>query len=186
MLELTLRLVVSLAVVVGLLLVLARFGSKKFRGGAGALVHVVHRQPLSRTSAVAVVTVGSRVLVLGTTEQQVSVLAELDPEELDLGEVIELDGYESTEPAALTLLSEPAVQTEVLPAPPAPRSTGAHRGSHRAAPAKQSTTKSAKQPARRAAVVEATGPLAGSVLSAQTWRQAFNVATSRGTSRRAS
>ena len=80
MLELTIRLIVSLAIVVGLLLLLARFGARKFRGQAGALVRVVHRQPLSRTSAVAVVTVGSRVLVLGTTEHQVSILTELDPE----------------------------------------------------------------------------------------------------------
>jgi len=83
MLELTVRLILSLAVVVGLLMLLARFGAKKFRGSSDALVNVVHRQPLSRTSAVSVVTVGNRILVLGTTEQQVSVLAELDPEDLD-------------------------------------------------------------------------------------------------------
>lgn len=82
MLELTLRLIFSLAVVVGLLLLLARFGAKRFTGGAGSLVQVVHRQALSRTSAVTVVTVGSRVLVLGSTEQHVTVLTELDPEEL--------------------------------------------------------------------------------------------------------
>src|SRR5689334_24140735 len=97
MLELTVRLIVSLAIVIGLLLVLARFGARKFRGGTDALVHVVHRQPLSRTSAVAVVTVGSRVLVLGTTEQQISVLAELEPDELELAEVIELDGLSLVE-----------------------------------------------------------------------------------------
>src|ERR1044071_5744180 len=84
MLELTIRLIVSLAIVVGLLLLLARFGARRFRGSSGSLVHVVHRQPLSRTSSVAVVTVGSRVLVLGTTEHQVSVLTELAPDELEL------------------------------------------------------------------------------------------------------
>ena len=52
-------------------------------GRRDALVRVVHRQPLSRTSAVAVVTVGSRVLVLGTTEHQVQLLTELDAEELE-------------------------------------------------------------------------------------------------------
>ncbi|WP_181313141.1 flagellar biosynthetic protein FliO [Nocardioides campestrisoli] len=82
MLELALRLVFSLAVVLGLLLLLARFGARRFKGGAGSLVQVVHRQPLTRGSSVAVVTVGSRVLVLGTTEQQVTLLTELDPEEL--------------------------------------------------------------------------------------------------------
>lgn len=84
MIALTIRLVVSLAIVVGLLIVLARVGSKRFAGQRGDLVHVVHRQALTRTSSVAVVTVGTRVLVLGTTEQQVQLLTELDPDELEL------------------------------------------------------------------------------------------------------
>lgn len=165
MLELTVRLIVSLAIVIGLLLVLARFGARKFRGNNGALVHVVHRQPLSRTSAVAVVTVGSRVLVLGTTEQQVSVLAELDPDELDLLE-------EPTELADVSFLTPPVLDEQPLalpaaPAPPPPpaavRRTRAP-GSHRAAPATKDLPATGH------------GPLAGSVLSAQTWKQAFNAA----------
>src|SRR4051794_33317308 len=84
MVELVIRLVFSLAVVIGLLLGLARMSAKRFRGSSGALVQVVHRQALSRSSALAVVTIGSRVLVLGTTEQQVQLLTELDPEELVL------------------------------------------------------------------------------------------------------
>ena|SRR5690348_1292601 len=153
MLELTIRLVVSLAIVVGLLLVLARFGARKFRGNSGALVHVVHRQALSRTSSVSVVTVGSRVLVLGTTEQQISVLTELDPDELELEDAVNLG-------AELTLVAEveaPEPAPVAAPAVAAPRS---HRGARRAA-----TT--------------ATGPLAGSVLSPQTWRQAFSAVGAR-------
>ena len=46
-------------------------------------MRIVHRQALSRGTAVAVVEVGNRVLVLGTTEHQVNVLAELDEGELD-------------------------------------------------------------------------------------------------------
>lgn len=82
MLDLLLRLLASLAVVVGLLLLLARLASRRFTGRAGAPVQVVHRQQLSRGSAVAVVAVGSRVLLLGTTDHQVSLLTELDPEDL--------------------------------------------------------------------------------------------------------
>jgi flagellar protein FliO/FliZ len=158
MLELTIRLVVSLTIVVGLLLVLARVGARKFRGHSGALVRVVHRQPLSRTSSVAVVTVGSRVLVLGTTEHQVSILTELDPEELEAEADVVLtgdDGDDTEDAVAVraldTLVARPA---RPLVADPLER-----------------------------------GPLAGSVLSAQTWRQAFHVATSaanRATGRRAS
>ena len=84
MTELVLRLVFSLAVVVGLLLLLARVAGRRFQGRTGAAIQVVHRQPLSRGSGVAVVTVGDRVLVLGTTEHQVSLLTELEPDELDL------------------------------------------------------------------------------------------------------
>ena len=149
MLELTVRLVVSLAIVVGLLLLLARFGARRFRGHAGALVRVVHRQPLSRTSAVAVVTVGSRVLVLGTTEHQVSILTELDPEEIEIGE------------AELEALAEPT---------PVP-------------------VRSPIDASELADSIRPRDPLAGSVLSAQTWRQALQVATqaaNRATGRQAS
>ena len=140
MLELTVRLVASLAIVVGLLLLMARFGARKFRGQSGALVHVVHRQPLSRTSSVAVVTVGTRVLVLGTTEHQVSILTELDPEEIgkvDLEPLDELPALQTTPRSDKPMLADP--------------------------------------------LADARGPLAGSVLSPQTWRQAFQVATQAAT-----
>lgn len=161
MLELTIRLIVSLAIVVGLLLVLARVGARKFRGQAGALVRVVHRQPLSRTSAVAVVTVGSRVLVLGTTEHQVSILTELEPEELD-GEA----------DLALAELGDPRDESDEI----ATLDTLGVRHAVR------NQRPMIADPLQR-------GPLAGSVLSVQTWRQAFHVATqaaNRATGRRAS
>lgn len=140
MLELTVRLVASLAIVVGLLLLMARFGARKFRGRSGALVHVVHRQPLSRTSSVAVVTVGTRVLVLGTTEHQVSILTELDPEEIDDVELDTLD--EDPAPASLPRADKPMLADPLA---------------------------------------GARGPLAGSALSPQTWRQAFQVASQAAT-----
>ena len=71
MLELAIRLVFSLAVVLGLLLLLTKVGARRFRGNRDAMVQVLHRQHLSRGSTVSVVTVGTRVLVLGTTEHQV-------------------------------------------------------------------------------------------------------------------
>lgn len=83
MIELVIRLVFSLSVVVGLLLLLAKFAGKRFQGRSDAAVRVLHRQSLSRSSSVAIVTVGSRILVLGTTEQQVQLLTELDPDDLD-------------------------------------------------------------------------------------------------------
>lgn len=171
MLELTIRLIVSLAIVIGLLLVLAKFGARKFRGANGALVHVVHRQPLSRTSAVAVVTVGSRVLVLGTTEHQVSVLAELDPEELDLEDLVAEADFETVHGLAQPVPPVQQVQPvtvgalgSLLRGRGTEGTTTATRGSHRAAPT------------NRISPATDSGALAGSVLSLHTWRQAFSAA----------
>jgi flagellar protein FliO/FliZ len=140
MFELAIRLVFSLAVVLGLLLLLAKFGARRFKGGKDSLVQVMHRQQISRGTAVTVVSVGGRVLVLGTTEHQVRVLTELEPEEV-------LDHLpEDTLPGELLSLV-PA--TERAPAPADP------------------------------AVPVSNGALSGSVLSADTWRQALAAATRR-------
>ena len=168
MLELTLRLVFSLAVVLGLLALLARVGGRRFKGGRDAMIRVVHRQAISRGSAISVVTVGSRVLVLGTTEQQVRVLAELDPEELEEADVLSLvpDGDSLEQAPELSVpTSGPAV---------AAVTRGAHRGSRRA-----EARPTAAQGRRRQAAATNGGALTGSVLSADTWRQALAAATRR-------
>jgi flagellar protein FliO/FliZ len=79
---LAMRLIGSLALVVGLLFLLARFANKRFKSSTGAAVQVIARQSLTRSSGIAVLTVGTRVLVVGTTDQTVTLLAELDPDEL--------------------------------------------------------------------------------------------------------
>lgn len=151
MLDLTLRLVASLAVVVGLLLLLARVAGKRFAGRPGAPLRVLHRQPLTRSASVAVVTVGTRVLVLGATDQQVNLLAELDPEELDAVDPAEDDGdHLVAELDTLATGTAPATRPRPLPVRP----VGAHRASPPPRPAGQA-------------------PLAGSVLSGDTWRQAL-------------
>lgn len=131
---LLIRLVCSLAVVVGLLMLLARLAGRRFQGRAGAPIQVIHKQPLSRGSSVAVVSVGTRVLVLGTTEHQVSLLTEVEPDEV---------GIDLTEP-------EPGLEP----------ATGTGR--------------------EGAEVL----PLAGSILSAQTWRQALSAAQSKASQSR--
>ena len=124
MLELAVRVVVSLGVVLGLFWLVARAGSRRFSGGARTLVRVRGRQSLSRTSSLAVVEVGSRVLVVGVSDGGVRLLTELDPEEL-------------AEPA-----DEPDPQAIATPAAPTP-------------------------------------VLGGSLLSAQTWKQAWTAAQRR-------
>ena len=186
MLELTVRLIASLAVVVGLLLLIAKVGGRRMRGRSGSLVQVVHRQPLTRSSAVSVVTVGSRVLVLGTTEQQITVLTELDPDELATDLVLVPGGDdEDGEPTQIPVLM-PAPSSlpsrcrpcrpppSPAPAPAAPEAAGplARVLPCAAAPAVPPTraatpTRAAKAP---------TGSLTGSVLSPDTWRQALAAA----------
>ena len=169
MFELVIRLAFSLAVVLGLLTLLARVSAKRFRGSTDAPIRVVHRQALSRGSAVAVVSVGERVLVIGTTEQQVSLLTELDPTELpelraEHQPADELDGdFDGDFDGDLGADFRPEAGA-VLDVRPA----GAHKRSRSAVSAH----------AVRAATTS-QGVLAGSALSAQTWRQAFAVASRR-------
>lgn len=151
MLELTLRLVFSLAVVIGLLLLIARISSRRFRGGSDAMVRVLHRQAISRHNAVTVVTVGSRVLVLGTTEHEVRVLTELDPSELEA--------------------------TDAIAALPAARPRGAHRAGRDDVAV--ITTSGSRSRSTSPAGTATISPLAGSVLSPATWRQALSAATGR-------
>lgn len=167
MLELVVRLVFSLTVVVGLLLGLARMSAKRFRGSSGALVHVVHRQALSRGSALAVVTIGSRVLVLGTTEQQVQLLTELDPEELELSSVEALADPAQHEGGGAEGLDGPVV-TPAQPLWPPRLVAGFGRGTD--------AGRSARRVRALSAARASDGALAGSLLSAQTWKQAFTAA----------
>ncbi len=99
------RLVVSLAVVIGLMILLASFlrkrgvvvgsGGRKQRGGVSWNIDVLARRGLGRNVQVAVVRAGGRTLLLGITEQQVSMLAEADPAAvavLDAADEIDPDG----------------------------------------------------------------------------------------------
>lgn len=121
MLALTVRLLCSLAVVVGLMLLLARFAGRRFQARPGAPIQVMHRQQIGRGQSVAVVAVGTRVLVIGATEHQVTLLTEVEPDEIE--------AYDD--------------QPDDVPTPRAPRPAA----------------------------------LSGSLLSATTWKQAWQAAT---------
>ncbi len=82
-----LRLLVSLAVVLVLLVGLARWAARRGAGGwrpggATVRVDVLARRALGKSSTLQVVRVGEQVMVLGVTEHAVSVLRELDGEDL--------------------------------------------------------------------------------------------------------
>ncbi len=78
MVELTLRIACSLAVVFVLLWGLARLARRPLGGRGGGQLRVVARQQLGRGSSVAIVRVADRALVLGVTDAGVSLLADAD------------------------------------------------------------------------------------------------------------
>jgi flagellar protein FliO/FliZ len=136
-------------------------------------VQVLHRQPLSRSASVAVITVGSRVLVVGTTDHQVSLLTELDPEELpggdlapgaDLGADLDADLLTAPRRGPVLEPTAPVAARGLVGLASTPAATPAG-GSHRATGTSRRTPTS--------------GALAGSVISPQTWRQAIAAASGK-------
>ncbi|MGY1778993.1 FliO/MopB family protein [Geodermatophilus sp. SYSU D01036] len=107
------RLVLSLAFVGGVLWFAARLAKKRGLGSGGGLVEVVARQRMGRASTVNVLRIADRVLVVGATEEQVTLLAELD------GDAVEATLAERA--AAAPAAGGPAV--------PTPRIGGALAGS---------------------------------------------------------
>ena len=176
MLELTLRLVFSLAVVIGLLLVLARISSKRFAGRHGAAVQVLHRQALSRSAGVSLVTVGERVLLLGVTDQQVSLIAELDPAELP---TLEAAAEEAGAQVHAQVEAHVAAEVETVRVEALTEQPAAAAGVGVVAVATGGRHKSTRPSAVVPTVDGGLGGLNGSVLSPQTWRQAYAAATRR-------
>ncbi|MEU8659118.1 flagellar biosynthetic protein FliO [Actinoplanes philippinensis] len=78
MIALTLRVIAALLVVLMLMWLLAKAVRRPYTSRRDGVLAVLNRQQLSRGSAVAVVRVADRALVLGITEQQISLLGETD------------------------------------------------------------------------------------------------------------
>ena len=78
---LIIRLIFSLAFIAGVLWFAARVAKKRGIGGTGnGVIEVLARQRMGRSSTVNVVRIGDVVLVVGATEEQVTLLAEVDSE----------------------------------------------------------------------------------------------------------
>lgn len=88
------RVVISLAVVIGIMIVAARVLRRRgvgLGGGSGgrrpvgtAAIELLARRGLTRSTSIALVRIGDRHLVVGVTDASVSVLAEGGPETLGL------------------------------------------------------------------------------------------------------
>lgn len=72
------RLVLSLVFIGAVLLFAARVAKKRGLGQGNGLIEVGARQRMGRTSTVNVVRIADVVLVIGATEEQVTLLAEVD------------------------------------------------------------------------------------------------------------
>ncbi|WP_432546525.1 FliO/MopB family protein [Kineococcus sp. SYSU DK004] len=196
------RMSVSLVAVLGLLYLAARWLRRSKLAGLGGAegVAVLTRQGVGHKAGVAVVRVGERALVVGVTEQQVTLLAETTLAELGADEAVSGPAAapaaeEAAEPVTVELpgTGEPVARavgerytrragTRGTAGPTAPTSTPAPT------PATTSATTSTAAPA--AAVVPApgrhsasTGALAGSALSPATWTKAVDVLRERTTRR---
>ncbi len=160
-----LRFLLSFAFVIALMWGAARIMRKQVAGrGTGAL-EVLARQAVGRGSAVAVVRVGEQALVVGITEQHVSLLAETD---LALVE---------------SLNSAPAPAAQVAATP---RGGGRRRRGATGAPSVQGTQASSvgesdtdTTPTGKTIPGTGTTALHGSILAPSTWRQAVDVLRER-------
>ncbi|RBY95228.1 flagellar protein flio [Blastococcus sp. TF02-8] len=77
------RLFLSLALIGGVLWFAAKLAKKRGLGQGNGLIEVVARQRMGRASSVNVVRIADVVLVIGATEEQVTLLAEVDGEAVD-------------------------------------------------------------------------------------------------------
>jgi flagellar protein FliO/FliZ len=76
----------------------ARTGSRRLSGRDRGLIRVRGRQALSRGSSLAVVEVGTRVLVVGVSDGGVRLLTEMDPVELGTAAPVQSASPELSEP----------------------------------------------------------------------------------------
>ena len=166
------RVVVSLAVVLGLVWALGRAARRRtLGGGAQAEVTVIGRQVLSRSASVAVVRVGGTAMVLGVTDSSVTLLGSVDPDEL-----------------AAPAQDAPAferVMASVEARPAARPATGPGQALTRAELRARSATAptAAAAAASSAAASASSSVLAGSALSPATWGRAVGVLRERSARR---
>jgi flagellar protein FliO/FliZ len=111
MIEVALRIFFSLAVVLLLMWGLARVARRPLSGRGGGALAVLARQPLTRGAAVAVVRVGERAYVVGVTDQNVTLLAEADPDAI---EAAAHPSHEVREQLSLDALAGPGLAGSAL------------------------------------------------------------------------
>jgi flagellar biogenesis protein FliO len=79
--EVAIRLVLSLALIVGAMLALTWFG-KRSRGGPNGLFTVHARLPIAKGASLAVIQVGDRFFLVGVGEKGIDLISELDGQDV--------------------------------------------------------------------------------------------------------
>lgn len=144
------RVVVSLGVVLALIWALARVKKRVSPKGASAL-QVLSKTPVSKRGSLLLVQIGGRTLLLGSSDTNISLLTEVD-----LGEDSDGPRQERIPVDMDALIDE--WRTDAMAEVPALASRA-----------------DADQPEQVTDLASDGGPLAGSVLSPQTWRQLTQV-----------
>jgi flagellar protein FliO/FliZ len=159
---LALRVIVSLAVVIGAIwFVQKRLGRAAKVKSKSKPIAMIARQTVGVKASVAVVEFGAKRFLLGVTEHGISVLdsTEIEPVEIEEVETV-------AQPSRVTLTASGRHFADALSqvdgAPPVPAAARELR------PGSDSGVESAYLRSR-----PAKSPIAGSILSASTWRQAF-------------
>jgi flagellar protein FliO/FliZ len=161
-----LRVVVSLGLVLALLWVAARYLSRSRAGAsAGVDVDVLARVPLAQKSSLAVVRLGEQALVLGITESRVELLTSAPVSEVvdvaqvaEVAEVAEVGGIADN-------TDNPVAATVAVPGLASGSGSGPAGSPVSPAPVSRVAARRSRQAAQ-------SSPLAGSVLSPQTWTKA--------------
>jgi flagellar protein FliO/FliZ len=159
--ELVGRMLLALGAVLGIMWALARFARRPLTGKSDAVLTVLARQQLTRSTSVAVLKVADRALVLGVSDQGVRMLAETDLAPLESALV--------AEPKSVRRQNRELVPSVTLPSV-TPPSVTPPSVTVPSATVPSATTQLASPPAAR------NGPLDGSILSPKTWTQLVNVA----------
>jgi len=128
-LELVLRIGFSLLVVFGIMWTLAKVIRRPLASRAAGVVGVLARQQLSRNASVAVVRIADRAIILGVTDNHVTLLGESDVASLERPHDHAVARVARREPLALGHAATPADAPHAEPVAPASASGGPLAGS---------------------------------------------------------
>jgi flagellar protein FliO/FliZ len=165
---LALRVIVSLAVVIGAIwFVQKRLGRAAKVKSKSKPIAMIARQTVGVKASVAVVEFGAKRFLLGVTEHGISVLdsTEIEPVEIEAVEIEEAETVAQPSRVSLTASGQHFADALSLVdgGPPVPATAA-----RELRPGSDSGVESAYLRSR-----PAKSPIAGSILSASTWRQAF-------------